>query len=96
MAIEVRALDQDEFNAATQGSYVYGTVSGYVKGKMLTAYVLVENLGKEQSCVGRKYENVPCKFFVSGEIYYAQTEQDIDNQEFDNAEPFREAIILLG
>ena len=40
MAIEVRALDQDEFNAATQGSYVYGTVSGYVKGKMLTAYVL--------------------------------------------------------
>jgi len=98
MPIKIKALDEQEFNEAATGSYVYGKFSSYVENRYRTVYVYVENLGEEKPYSGKQNnDKTQYKFFVSGEIYYAETEEKVENGNFLNQGglPYRDSIILL-
>ena len=91
-------MDEQEFSEAAAGSYVYGKFSSYVDGSYRTIYVYVENLGEEKPYSGKeKDKRTQYRFFASGDIYYAQTEEKLDNGDFANKNgiPYRDSIILF-
>lgn len=98
MTIRIKALNEQEFSEAATGGYVYGKFSSYVGTSYRTIYVYVENLGEEKPYSGKeKDEKTQYRFFVSGDIYYAKTEEKLDKGNFanQNGMPHTESIILF-
>lgn len=98
MTILIRALDEQEFSEAATGGYVYGKFSRYIGTSYRTVYVYIENLGEEKIYTGReKNDNTQYKFFVSGEVYYALTEEKLNSGIFanENNRPYVDSVILF-
>jgi hypothetical protein len=80
MQIEVRALDEEEFEGAESGGYVYGTMSQYAENRWQRCYVYVE-LGREVPYRERPNDNPKTRFrkFVSCTVGVSKTLEDSES-----------------
>ena len=76
MALSLVSVDKQEFDAAKSGGYVYG----YVKYGTIKAPVYID-LGEELEYSRSRHDdpNTFYKLFLDSTIYYAKTDEDLDN-----------------